>query len=256
VAVTLYHGEPTFNSAEPLILLHEKGLPFESRYLDLLAFEQHAPAFLELNPQGQVPVLVHDGQAITETTLMLQYIDAALDGPKFLPKSDAGYYRMHMWSKYMDEYFAPALSMLGWREHGAARLRGRDLAAARAGFARLPPERRAVWEQALAGGASADELERARNGLETRVRRLESALEDQLHLAGDDYSLADIMMFPTARALAALLPDLVNPVATPGIAAWIARIGARPAVQAALATARTPAPELAFAPGPETPRWG
>lgn len=254
--LTLYHWEPTFNSAEPTILLNEKGIAFESRYLDLHAFEQHAPEFLALNRMGQVPVLVHDERVITETSLILLYVEAAFPKPSFLPRTDAGYYHMHMWSKYSDEYFAPALSLLGWRSHGAASLKGRDLSTARAGLERLPPERRAVWAAALADEAPPADLQAARRGLATRIARMEAALGDHLYLAGDDYSLADIMMFPAARALAHLLPELVNAEATPAISVWSERVAERPAVGAALAAGRTREPHLAYAPGPETPRWG
>jgi glutathione S-transferase len=66
----LYHAEPVANSMKPLICLHEKGLDFVSHYVDLLRFEQHAPEFVKINPNGQVPVLVHDGNAITESTVI------------------------------------------------------------------------------------------------------------------------------------------------------------------------------------------
>ena len=75
-SLELYHWEPCANSGELLILLHEKAIAFRSHYVDLLQFEQLSPAFLELNPRGQVPVLVHDGRVLTETTLILEYLDA------------------------------------------------------------------------------------------------------------------------------------------------------------------------------------
>ena len=55
----LYHAEPVANSLKTLINLKEKGLEFESIYIDLHRFEQHEPAFVAINPEGQVPVLDH-----------------------------------------------------------------------------------------------------------------------------------------------------------------------------------------------------
>jgi glutathione S-transferase len=57
----LYHAEPLANSLKCLIPLKEKGLAFESVYVDLHKFEQHEPWFVAINPDGQVPVLDHDG---------------------------------------------------------------------------------------------------------------------------------------------------------------------------------------------------
>ena len=63
----LHHYEPYANSMKCLICLEEKGLAFTSRYVDILRFEQHAAAFLKINPNGQVPVLVHDSKTIVES---------------------------------------------------------------------------------------------------------------------------------------------------------------------------------------------
>jgi glutathione S-transferase len=57
MVLTLYHAEPLANSLKVLMALHEKELPFESRYVNLQKFEQNEPAFLAINPEGQVPVL-------------------------------------------------------------------------------------------------------------------------------------------------------------------------------------------------------
>jgi glutathione S-transferase len=60
-----------------LLCLKEKGLEFVSHYVDLLRFEQHQPDFVKVNPNGQVPVLVHDGAVITESAVINEYLDDA-----------------------------------------------------------------------------------------------------------------------------------------------------------------------------------
>ena len=60
--------------------LTEKGVPFHYHYIDLAKREQHSPAFLQINPHGTVPALVHDGRVITESTPMLEHIDEAFEG--------------------------------------------------------------------------------------------------------------------------------------------------------------------------------
>ena len=44
--VTLYHWEPNANSGKPMLALMEKGVAFNSHYLDLLSFDQHQPEYL------------------------------------------------------------------------------------------------------------------------------------------------------------------------------------------------------------------
>lgn len=251
----LYHWEPVGNSGEPLLLLKEKGIDVKAHYVDLLAFEQHTPAFLKINPQGQVPVLVHDGKIVTETTLMLFYIEAAFPERPFLPGSAQERYQVHVWSKYADEYLAPSIAMLGWHQTTYPKMKDR-LEGARAGIAKLPPERQAVWQLALDDAYTQQELASARGRLAVRIGRLEETLSTSRYIAGSSYSLADIMVFFFARALPALAPNLVSERATPHIIEWLSLNEARPAVRATLAMARTPHPETVFAPGPEMPRWG
>jgi glutathione S-transferase/GST-like protein len=251
----LYHWEPNLNSGEPIIALKEKGIDFTSHYVDVQKFEQHAPAFLKLNRQGQVPVLVHDGKVITETTLMLLYIEAAFPQPSLMPKRADDRYLVHMWSKYADEYLAPAIAMLGWHQVTYPKIKA-QLPAARAGISRLPPERQAVWQLALDDAYTNEMLEQARSRLDVRIKRIEEQLAASRYLAGDSYSLADIMIYPAARSFASVVPDLVTPAKTPRLFEWLDKVGSRPAVRATLAMARTPAPEQVFAPGPEVPRWG
>jgi glutathione S-transferase/GST-like protein len=52
--VTLYHWEPNANSGKPMLALMEKGVAFNSHYLDLLNFDQHKPDYLAINPQGTI----------------------------------------------------------------------------------------------------------------------------------------------------------------------------------------------------------
>ncbi len=251
--IELYHFEPTSNSGEVLICLKEKGIDFVGHYVDVLAGEQFAPAFLALNPHGQVPVLVHDDRVLTETGFILQYLDEMFPAVSLTPHSPEGRYWVNVWIKYVEEYMAPAAWKLGvaGTMAGLGAGRGRIEAA----LAAAPPERRQAWEKALAG-FDADELEIARGLLPVRLERMEAALGGADWLAGDHYGLADIAVFPTANTLPGVAADLVNASATPRIWAWLKRMRARPAVKAALAMGRTPNPEAVFAPGPEGSRWG
>lgn len=253
----LYHWEPTANSAEPLICLEEKGLSYEPHYVNVLSFEQHEPAYLRLNPLGQVPVLVHDGHVITETSLMIQYLDAAFPLPPLTPAAPADRYLMHVWLRTSDDYFGPPLAMLGWHRSGAARhFTPAQVTAAKAGIARLPLERQAVWHAALEDSYSEEQLAAAHTTLGLCAQRIENALRATGWLAGSAYSLADIAIFPMARSLASLLPEVLNEQETPGLSAWLRRIEARPAVRKVLGMARSADPAARFAPGPELARWG
>src|SRR5579862_6654033 len=115
MTLELYHAEPRANSLKPVAALLEKGLTYTSHYVDLLNFEQHEPWFLKINPDGQVPVLVHDGAVITESTVINEYLDQVYPDPPLRPANALACARMRVFTKFVDEYFRPALSSIAWQ---------------------------------------------------------------------------------------------------------------------------------------------
>lgn len=71
--LALYYA-PTACSVAPQIALEEVGVRYEKRRLDLGNNDQRSPDFLEVNPQGRVPVLLVDGVAVTEVPALLTFI--------------------------------------------------------------------------------------------------------------------------------------------------------------------------------------
>ena len=67
----LYRWEPNMFSLKPLIVLHEKGLAFEDRYVDFLSLAQFelpstaTSVETKHNPEGDGPVLVDRGAPMT-----------------------------------------------------------------------------------------------------------------------------------------------------------------------------------------------
>jgi len=126
----LYHAEPVANSMKVLLCMKEKNIEFTSHYLNLLRFEQHSPAFVKINPNGQVPVLVHDGAVITESSVINEYLDEVFPDVPLKPDDAVERARMRIWTKFVDEYFMPALSMIGWHimvRRIAQQLKGKEL---------------------------------------------------------------------------------------------------------------------------------
>ncbi len=237
MALTLYHAEPLANSAKSLIPLHEKGLAFESRYVDLGKFEQHEPWFLELNPEGQVPVLVHDGAIVRHTTVINEYLeDAFPDTPPLRPVDALGKARMRDWNKFVDEQVMNFVSIHGWNRRVALLARQFEEAEFDRYVARIPLlEQREKWKTARAGFDPKD-LANAERKVRIAVDKAESQLGETPWLAGDMFTLADINFFShCAMMLTRLFPEIGKPELYPRLYAWADRIRARPGVAAALA---------------------
>ena len=232
----LYHAEPVANSMKPLIVLKEKGIAFQSHYVNLLRFEQHSPAFVKLNANGQVPVLVHDGRVITESTVINEYLDEVFPEIPLRPADPYDRARMRIWSKFVDEYFCPALSMIGWHvmvRRIAQKLEKNELEEI---LSHIPlKEQRDKWATVAGESFTEAQLADSRRRIGVSVQRMEAILAGSTWLAGETYSLADCNTYSMAAAIPRLAPEHMNEKDTPRCMDWLSRMNARPAVQAALA---------------------
>ena len=83
--VQLYHFWSSVCSVRCRMALDEKGVKWESKYIDLFKFDQLTPEYLAINPDGVVPTLVCDGQPVRESVIINEYIDDAFPGPSLIP---------------------------------------------------------------------------------------------------------------------------------------------------------------------------
>lgn len=232
----LYHAEPVANSMKVLLYMHEKGLDFTSHYVDLLQFEQHEPAFVAINPNGQVPVLVHDGHVITESSIIDEYLEDAFPASPLRPADPHHRAKMRIIVKFIDDYALPALSVIGW--HLMLRQVATSIDSEKFDqlMARVPlQEQRDKWRTIAGESFSQEVLDDSYRKLRVSAERLESWLAEGPWLVGADYSLADINAYTLAAALPSRVPDAASPGVAPRLNRWLERMNARAAVQAALA---------------------
>jgi glutathione S-transferase/GST-like protein len=237
----LYTWDPNSNSGKPIFALKEKGVEFEYHYIDLLKFEQHAPEYLEVNPAGTVPTLIHDGKRLTESSPMCEYIDAAFSGPSLRPKSARELYLMRRWCRDVDTKYAPALSVLGWHAFMGPMVRRMDPKEIERLIARIPlKERRIAWSTAVKSTFTEAQLQGARDRVAQWIKAMDDRLAESPYLAGPTFSVADIVCFANAYALPVSQPELAKEEKAPHYFDWLRRIYARPATRAAFELGRTP----------------
>lgn len=73
MSIVFYYA-PWSSASTVLWALEELGIPHERVKLDLKAKDTQKPAFLALNPNGKVPLLVHDGVPIFESIAILAHL--------------------------------------------------------------------------------------------------------------------------------------------------------------------------------------
>lgn len=227
--LTLYNHNLSVCVQKVRLALAEKGLDWVRVDLDLMRGEQLAPEYLKIHPKGLVPALVHDGNAIVESTVILEYLEDAFPDRPLRPASPVERAAMRIWTKIPDDglhiacayiSFAAAFAEQVVSFHGAEGVKKR--------IARIPDPIRAARQKELY------EKRMAASTLPEHVRlhdlvlgRIEATLADRPWLAGEGFTLADIAILPYVWRLERL--NLAQMWAQrPRLADWFARAKARP----------------------------
>ena len=235
----VYTWEVNSNSGKPILFLKEKGADFKLNYVDVLTFQQHSAEYLKLNSAGTVPTIIHDGKVMTESTQALEYLDAVLPGPSFVPKDVYERYQMRWWAGHGTSW-AGSLSVLGWHTFMGPMVRrlGPELLKER--LAHIPTkERRIAWTTAANATFTEEQLANARKGVAAGVQLMERRLKEAPWFAGKSYSIADIVIFANAYALPDQHDYAANDSLSPAFMAWLKKIYERKPIREAFEMGRT-----------------
>jgi GST-like protein len=253
MSMILYHGEPNGPSLAVLAALGESGVQAESKAINLLAGERHAIPGLtqavarDMGVEGEGPVLVVDGEAMTESVFIAQFLDES--GANTLQPKDAyAHWQMLMWCRRITERCAPAAAFLGCRAYARPALDAATLERI------ASPDLRARWDAVQAGDYPEAQVEDSLTKVRDAVKMVEDQLADGRDWLMGPLTIADFETYGWLVGMADVVADAF--AGKDRAAAWMERVRARPSVQAALARATVPAPQESWAPGPEINRWG
>ena len=191
----------TPNGHKVHIMLEECGLSYRVHPVDIGAGAQFAPEFLAISPNNKIPAITDpdgpDGQPMSlfESGAILMYL-AGKSG-RFLPASTRGRYEVLQWLMFQMGGVGP---MLGQAHH----------------FRIYAPEK----------------IDYAVNRYTNEAKRLYGVMDRQLarhrYLAGSEYSIADIAVFPWLRSWKNQGIDWND---FPHLKGWFDEIAGRPAVR-------------------------
>lgn len=194
----------TMNGYKPVIFLEEAGVPYDLTFIDFAKREQKAPDYLKLNPNGRIPTIVdrsNDDFAVFESGAILWYLAEKYE--QFLPDDVKGRSETLQWLMFQMGGIGPMMGQAMYFQRIAAP-NGHDIPFATKRYV--------------------DESRRLLEVLNTR-------LEDREWLAADQYTIADMAIYPWARAY---VWAKVSVEGLDHLQAWFDRIDARPAVKKAL----------------------
>jgi GST-like protein len=258
----LYHGEPNGPFLKPLIALAEKQETFVSRYFDPASFAQHDVDFVQntesrLQLEREGPLLVHDGEVISSSFFMLEYIAETFPGIDLMPGGALEHYKARAIGQQLTLSAWSSVSALGCARYLAPRLAQLDRAVLQRNIERIEPlERRNVWLAVIDGSCNETMQETLRERLKPVIKRIEASLTDSPWVTGAEYSIADIDVFATLAPIPDLAPEVLNERVAPRVMEFLQRMRERTAVRTALGLSRTGRPHETFIPGTEPSRWG
>lgn len=231
----LYHHGSSVCAAKVRMCLAEKGLEWEGHYVDILKGEQFDPAYVKINPKAMVPALIHDGNVITESTVINEYLDEVFPEPALKPPDAYGRTRMRFWTKAVDEDLhtgaVGTLTFCASHRHVVLRLPDKALQEFLDGSPDpVKRERKRHWVE---DGFKAPDARNAVLAYDKFVGAMETRLADTSWLAGDSFSLADIAAIPYLVRLDMLRMAGMWRDARLHVEDWFQRMAARPSFQPA-----------------------
>ena len=239
----LYHWEPNAESLALLICLKEKGLQFNSHYVDMMKLEHHSQSYKSKSPKSIVPLLVDEGESMDDANFTLQYLDERYPDPRLAPADPSLLYDVQAWAAWLGGTMGGVnadIRLLGWNYVMLKAMPAEQLKEFRQQLAALPRQLQSGWSAVWSDAeANEDQLANAKERIEKIVNRIEKSLTQTGWIVGADYSITDITAFAYIHTLPELLPDMVNKDKTPNIMNWLEAINERPAVKDALALRRT-----------------
>lgn len=208
---------PTPNGVKVSIMLEETGLPYEAHRVAFDTNDQTSPEFLALNPNNKIPAIIDPAGpggrplALWESGAILAYL--ADKTGQLMPADPAARWHALQWLMFQMGGVGPMFGQVGF----FVKFAGKDF-----------------------------EDKRPRDRYVAEARRLLAVLDRQLEtrawVLGEDYSIADIAIFPWVRNLVGFYGagELVGFDDFTNVGRALDAFVARPAVQRGLAVPPAP----------------
>lgn len=195
--IEFYDNDMSVCAQKVRLVLAEKDLTYNRVHLNLRAGDQFKPDYLKLNPKAVVPTIVHDGNVVIESTVIISYLEDVFGEPSLTPNTALHRAKMLQWMILPDAGLHDTCGLTSFALAFRKQLATLEPDKLEAHYAKMPDEKRRNHVRTLVEqGLNAPGVDAALRHYKRVINSMEQALESATWIAGETYSLADVTMLP------------------------------------------------------------
>ena len=233
MSLELYNFPASTCSLKVRICLAEKKLKWIDHSFKPSENKHLTPKYLKLNPNGVVPTLVHAGNPIVDSSVILEYLEEKFPEPRLTPSQTLEVAHMRSWLRYFEEKATPAVRFPTFNRiliRNYENLTDEEFEHE----AQIRPLKTDFYRKMGKDGFSDDEIKKAVHDFTQTIDRMENELLDGRDwLLGGLYTLADICVAPLIDRMEDLGYAHIWENRCPNVTRWFRQIKARPAYEKA-----------------------
>lgn len=216
--IHLFGSGGSNNYMRTALMLEEKGLDWQNHTVNLLTYEQFSPEYLNLNPQGSIPAMIHDGIAVYGSENILKYLEKIFPSPSLTPQGKEA--EMWKWVEFATRTHIEGVVAYLYSKKGGRPMR-KDMQEM---YRKHDPEKcRFFLERGY--HMTEKQVQETENINNAKMQLLDDALKSHDYILGNTVSVADIAWLPDPIFIETVGFNL-SPY--PNVKKWIKRMQARP----------------------------
>ena len=250
----LYNAPGSLCSQKVKLVLAEKHLGWKSHLINLLTFENLQTNYIRLNPKGVVPTLIHEGRVITDSAVIVQYLDEQFPHPRLTLAEPALQEKMNGWIDLQNRFpmreimYGNYRGIEGFVLRRSVQIKEKLLPQLMQTNPELKEEYLAKLQDVKQWNSTIQNQKTIFN-INAKIELMLDRLEEQLNLTdwlcGETYSLADSMWTAVLNRLDELkFSNLWLDNIRPAVRAYVNRVKSRPSFNIAIRGDEMPLPML------------
>ena len=234
MTLELYNFPASTCSLKVRICLAEKKLDWVDHKLSPGSTDHLTPEYLKINPNGVVPTLLHDGDPILDSSVIIEYLDEVFPNVNLTPSIAKDRAKMRWWLRYFEEKPTSAVRYPTFQKILIRNFKDMSSEEFRVAAEKRPLKTN-FYKRMGRDGFTEDDIQSALTDIRQTVERIDEAIKKTggPWIMGEFYSLADICAGPLIDRMEDLGYQELWEKDLPRASAWLKNLKDRPAYKKA-----------------------